>query len=87
MQKLISDFERLEDKVLLARDTLDDAAQQYVQGIGQLVPLVSQIGSNVNKIREVVDTMKSAMDVSSQPTLKTSAESVRDVQAEIDSLN
>jgi len=85
-EKLIQDFQRLEDKVLLARDTLDDAAQEYVKGIAQLVTLVDDIGKNAVKIREVTDEMKSTMDKSQGSIIKTAKDSVEELKKEIDSL-
>jgi len=84
---LFNDLNNLEDKILLARDTLDDAAQKYVKGIAELSPLVSDIGSNEVRIRAIVDEMKSAMDESRASILKTANDAVKFVDAEIGSLN
>jgi len=85
-RKLIQDVARLEDSILLARDTLDDSAQEYVKGIAQLVPLVGDIGANEVRIRQVVDKMKADMDSGSGSILTTAADSVNLVKAQIESL-
>lgn len=87
IRKLIGDFERLKDVILLARDTLDDSAQHYVQGIARLVDLVPDVGANENEIREVVDKMQSEIRQSSQSIIDTAERAAAEIQAEIDSLN
>jgi len=83
---LIEEFAALQESVLLARDTLDNAAQIHVEGIALLVPLVDDIDLNLRQIQAVVDWLKVETDNRAGDVLAKSELSVIDVQSKYDSL-
>jgi len=83
---LITDLNKFEDQILVARDSLDDAAQEYVKGIGKLATLVGDIGQNADEIRTVVNTMKSELDSRRNGILETSATAVKSIKDKIKKL-
>ncbi|XP_021962002.1 uncharacterized protein LOC110857701 isoform X2 [Folsomia candida] len=85
-KKLRQDLDGLQDTILEARDTLDDAAQIYVQGVTKLIELVKDVGSNGDAIRKIVGEMKASGDARSGNILKSGDDAVAAIKEKIDAL-
>jgi len=84
-QKFAKDFDELQDKILLARDNLEEGAQKYVTGVTELMTLIKDVETNGQKIHEIAGNLKKEQE-KSVTLLQSGDSAVEAVQQEIQQL-